>query len=99
MCIRDSPYLVEEVPTTLVPIASLGRAYGSPCPTIESIIHIAGTLTCTDYWTRGRTVERMGLAGVPLRDLGRAVREGPPIPPPPNASAQHASRTSLTQEH
>ncbi|MEJ5171557.1 MAG: NAD/NADP octopine/nopaline dehydrogenase family protein [Fimbriimonadales bacterium] len=93
------PYLVEEVPTTLVPMASLGRHYGLVCPTIEAIIHLAGTMTSTDYWSVGRTVERMGLAEVPLKELGQAVREGPPIPPPPNATALHASRTLLTQEH
>lgn len=69
-------YITEDVPMSLVPIASLGDMLGVPCPTIRAIIHLANLLHHCDYWQVGRTVERMGLAGLSLRELQRRVLEG-----------------------
>jgi len=62
-------YIQEDVPTSLVPIASVGRMFGVETPAIDAIIRIAGVLTQEDYWASGRTVERLGIAGMSLRDL------------------------------
>ena len=56
-------YLAEDVPCGAVPVASLGRAVGVPMPIHESLIELAGVVHGCDYWTVGRTVERLGLAG------------------------------------
>jgi opine dehydrogenase len=69
-------YLTEDIPTNLVPIASLGRQFGAPAPTIEGLIQIGGAMTGVDYWAQGRTVERLGLAGLSLRDLRLLVVDG-----------------------
>jgi opine dehydrogenase len=62
-------YLTEDVPTSLVPIASTGRKFGVETPTINSIIHIASILNKTDYWEIGRTVEKLNIHNMSLKDL------------------------------
>ncbi len=62
-------YITEDVPMSLVPIASLGRKFGQPTPTMDSIIHLASTMMGEDYWETGRTVERLGIAEMSLREL------------------------------
>lgn len=62
-------YITEDVPMSLVPLASLGGMLGVPTPIIRAIIDLAGALNATDYWKEGRTVERLGIAGMSVRDL------------------------------
>lgn len=69
-------YITEDVPMSLVPIASLGEMLSVPCPTIKAIIHLANLLHECDYWQTGRTVESMGLAGLSLRELRLRILEG-----------------------
>lgn len=72
-------YITEDVPMSLVPIASLGDMLGVPCPTIKAIIHLANLLHGCDYWQTGRTVESMGLAGLSLREIRLRILEGIPL--------------------
>ncbi len=74
----DTRYLWEDVPMSLVPIASMGDMLGSRCPTIKAVIHLAGLLNGCDYWAEGRTVESMGIAGYSLQQIRRLVLEGAP---------------------
>ncbi len=69
-------YLHEDVPMSLVPIASIGEMLEVPTPTIRAIIQVASTLTGCDYWSTGRTVERLGLAGLSVKEIRRLVVEG-----------------------
>jgi len=62
-------YVVEDIPTCLVPIASVGRALGRPAPTIESIVTLATAMTGTDFRAMGRTIESLGLQDMSVRDL------------------------------
>lgn len=62
-------YLTEDVPTSLVPMASIGRKFGVPTPTMDGIIHLASLMTGEDFWATGRTVERLGLQDTSLREL------------------------------
>jgi opine dehydrogenase len=72
----DHRYLWEDVPMSLVPIASMGDMLGVPCPTIKAIIHLANLLHDCDYWQSGRTVEKLGLAGLTLQQIRQLVLEG-----------------------
>ncbi|HUT75701.1 MAG TPA: NAD/NADP octopine/nopaline dehydrogenase family protein [Armatimonadota bacterium] len=74
----DHRYLNEDVPMSLVPIASLGDMLGVETPTIDAAIHLAGLLNGCDYWAEGRTVERLGLAGLSLKQIRELVLEGLP---------------------
>jgi len=69
-------YLTEDVPMSLVPIASIGDLLGSPCPTIKTVIALANLMHGCDYWETGRTVEKLGLAGLDLPGIRRLVLEG-----------------------
>ncbi|MDL1911381.1 NADP transhydrogenase subunit alpha [Chloroflexi bacterium CFX6] len=69
-------YLFEDVPMSLVPIASLGKRYGVSVRGMESMIQIASIIHRTDYWRRGRTVEKLGLSEWSVSELTRFVKEG-----------------------
>jgi opine dehydrogenase len=62
-------YVSEDVPASLVPIASIGEMLGVPTPTIRTMIHLASTMHGVDYWQEGRTVERLGISGMSAREL------------------------------
>lgn len=72
----DVRYLTEDVPASLVPIASIGDLMGAPCPTIRAVIHLAEVLLGRDFWSKGRTVESMGLNDLTLRDIRRLILDG-----------------------
>ncbi len=65
----NTRYLTEDVPTSLVPIASVGKKFGIETPTIDSIIKLACILNQTDYWSIGRTVENLNISELTLREL------------------------------
>jgi len=69
-------YITEDVPMSLVPIASLGEMLGSPCPAICTVIHMANIMHGCDYWETGRTAEKLGLAGLDIQEIRRLVLEG-----------------------
>ncbi len=69
-------YITEDVPASLVPIAALGERYGVSVRGMESIIRLACIIHRTDYWRRGRTLERMGIAGMSVSEVTRYVMEG-----------------------
>jgi opine dehydrogenase len=56
-------YLTEDVPCGAVPTVALAQCAGMRLPVHESLIQLASNLTGCDYWTSGRTTERLGLAG------------------------------------
>ncbi|MGH2789156.1 MAG: NAD/NADP octopine/nopaline dehydrogenase family protein [Actinomycetota bacterium] len=57
-------HILDDVPNSLVPIASFGRAVGVATPTVDALIHLAGAMCSIDWWEEGRTVERLGLGGM-----------------------------------
>lgn len=67
-------YIWEDVPASLVPIASLGDMLGVPTPALKNIIHLASLIHGTDYWALGRTVDRLGLAGWDAETIRAFVR-------------------------
>ncbi|MBI3163942.1 MAG: NAD/NADP octopine/nopaline dehydrogenase family protein [Chloroflexi bacterium] len=69
-------YLFEDIPMSLVPIASIGKRYGVAVGAMESIIKIGSIIHRTDYWRRGRTVEKLGLEQWSVSELTRFVQEG-----------------------
>jgi len=69
-------YIFEDVPMSLVPIASLGQHYGVSVRGMDSIIRLACIVHRTDYWRRGRTVDRLGIGELSVSELTRYVNEG-----------------------
>lgn len=66
-------FITEDVPHGLVPVALLGRVLSVPTPVTDSLIWIASTVQGVDYWKEGRTLEKMGLAGLSLEEIRKAV--------------------------
>jgi len=69
-------YLLEDVSMSMVPIASLGDLVGAPTPTIKTFIHLASLIHDTDYWKEGRTVDKLGLEGMSIKDIRALVVRG-----------------------
>lgn len=69
-------YIFEDVPMSLVPIASLGQRYGVSVPGMDAIIRLACIIHRTDYWRRGRTIDRLGINNLSVSELTRYVNEG-----------------------
>ncbi|UCH35361.1 MAG: NAD/NADP octopine/nopaline dehydrogenase family protein [Armatimonadota bacterium] len=86
----DHRYLDEDVPMSLVPIASLGEMLGVETPTIRAIIHLACLLNQRDYWADGRTAERLGLAGLSLKEIRQLILEGLPDIPGSRRTSEQA---------
>ena len=69
-------YLFEDIPMSLVPIASLGQHYGVSVRGMDAIIRLACIIHRTDYWRRGRTLEKLGIEQLSVSELTRYVNEG-----------------------
>ncbi len=69
-------YIFEDVPMSLVPIASLGERFGVSVRGMDSIIRLACIVHRTDYWKRGRTVDKLGIGDMSETELMRYVNEG-----------------------
>lgn len=66
-------YIFEDVPMSLVPIASLGSMLGVATPSIDMIIELGSILHGRDFRTEGRTAERLGLAGLSVKEIQSLV--------------------------
>ena len=69
-------YITEDVPMSLVPIASFGQRFGVSVRGIDSIIRLACIIHHTDYYRRGRTVDKLGIGEWSVNELTRYVMEG-----------------------
>jgi opine dehydrogenase len=69
-------YITEEVPMSLVPIASLGKRFGVSVEGINSLISLACFIHNTDYWRKGRTVEKLGIKELSIGELTQFVETG-----------------------
>ncbi len=69
-------YIFEDVPMSLVPIASLGERFGVSVRGMDSTIRLACIVHRTDYWKRGRTVAKLGIGDLSQAELMRYVNEG-----------------------
>ena len=69
-------YITEDTPYTLVPMHEFGALAGVAHAAIESIIHIDNIYNDTNYYETGRTLAKMGLAGMGVPAMLRYVSEG-----------------------
>ena len=74
-------YMLEDVPTGLVPMISLGEMLGVQTPTMSAVAHLASCLVGRDLCAEGRTVQKLGLEGLTIRQIQRLVMEGEPDEP------------------
>ncbi len=71
-------YIFEDVPMSLVPMAALGMRYGVSVRGMDSMIRLANFVHSTDYWRRGRTLDKLGIEQYSVSELTEFVRDGLP---------------------
>ncbi len=69
-------YIFEDVPCSLVPLARIGKQYGVETATINAMITMANIVHSTDYWHKGRTLDRLGIEGFSVQELHHYVETG-----------------------
>jgi len=74
-------YISEDVPMSLVPMASLGQKLGVATPTIDMMIQLASLLHGRDYRAEGRTTKKLGLDGLTLKQIRQWVVGVEPLSP------------------
>lgn len=72
----DDRYLTEDVPYGLVPLSGLAKLVGKKTPVIDALVVMASALMGIEYWTEGRSLERLGIAGLSLDQLKRFLVDG-----------------------
>lgn len=53
-------YITEDVPYSLVPIATIAKSLGIETPNMDSIINLACMSNDIDYWKEGRNADKIG---------------------------------------
>ena len=69
-------YINEDVPMSLVPMASLGNVLGVRVRGMTSIIRQACIIRNRDFWALGRSVERLGISNIKPENLLSIVTDG-----------------------
>jgi len=62
-------YLTEDIPCSLVPMSSIAKMFGVATPVMDALIALASTMHARDYWSEGRTVESLDIAGLTLKQI------------------------------
>ena len=72
----DHRYIWEDVPMSLVPMASMAAMYKVAAPAINLTIDLANLMHGQDYRANGRTVRTLGIEGMSVAELHHLVTEG-----------------------
>jgi len=69
-------YLLEDIPTGLVPMAALGKLAGVDVVRMDTVIKLGEFLTGRDLTTSGRGLENLGLAGMTVQEIRKYLETG-----------------------
>src|SRR5262249_49286562 len=69
-------YLLEDVPTGVIPMIELGQAAGLPLPTLRSLVRLAGIALGENRWQDKRTLHMLGLANRSIKDIHTIIERG-----------------------
>ena len=61
---------------SLVPIAALGQRYGVSVRGIDSMIRLACIIHQTDYWRRGRTLDKLDIEQLSVDEIRQYAMDG-----------------------
>ncbi|HMF15878.1 MAG TPA: NAD/NADP octopine/nopaline dehydrogenase family protein [Gemmataceae bacterium] len=73
-------YLLEDVPTGLIPLIELGRTAGLALPVLRGLVHQAGLALGDNRWLNRRSLQVLGLAGLGAREIRMVIERGH-VPP------------------
>jgi opine dehydrogenase len=68
--------ILEDVPTGLVPLASLGALAGVPTPACRAVTDMCCVLLDRDFWAEGRNARNLGLSGMSVEGIREFVSTG-----------------------
>jgi len=63
---------------SLVPMVSVGRMLGVRTPTLTSLIHLASSIHSRDFMAEGRTIAKLGLSGMSVKEIRMLAVTGAP---------------------
>lgn len=69
-------FVTEDVPYGLAFMSSLGDMLNVPTPTMKSIVTLFSVINQVDYFKEGRTVEKLGIAGLSVSELNAYLSTG-----------------------
>ena len=69
-------YITEDAAMGNALMVSLGEMINVPTPVTRALITLASTINNTDYLTKGRTVDKLGLGGLNIDELNKYLYEG-----------------------
>ena len=69
-------YLLEDVPTGLIPLLELGAAAGLALPTLRSLVNLAGLALGVNAWPHERSLESLGLNGLSVPEIRCVITSG-----------------------
>ena len=69
-------YLLEDVPTGLIPLLELGRTAGLALPTLRSLVNLARIALGSRRWQGPRTLDVLGLDGLGTAKIRAFVEHG-----------------------
>jgi opine dehydrogenase len=72
----DHRYVHEDIGFGLVPYAAFGQLAGVPTPTIDALVLLASVATGINFNERGLTLDKMGLAGMSVKQLKCYIETG-----------------------
>jgi len=75
-CSVQDRYITEDLPFGLVPRSELGDVVGVGTPVIEGIVSLGSVVCREDYWKTGRTLKKLGLAGMTGKEIMKMVEGG-----------------------
>lgn len=69
-------YIYEDVPYSLIPMSSIAKEFDIKTPAIDSIIMIAELITGVDFFSEGRTLDRLGLKDLSVKEIHEFAKKG-----------------------
>lgn len=69
-------YITEDIPYGMIPFAQFIEKLGYPCPTMKAVIHLANIVMGRDLSADARTLEKLGIARMDMKQLLKYVSEG-----------------------
>ncbi|ACV67377.1 NAD/NADP-dependent octopine/nopaline dehydrogenase family protein [Desulfohalobium retbaense] len=69
-------YLLEDIPTGLVPMIEMGKLMGVDTPRMELVARFGSSLLEEDFFAKGRTLKNLGLAGMGKDDFLQYLQTG-----------------------
>jgi opine dehydrogenase len=66
-------YITEDAPYLLVPCVEFAKLMNIETPIVTSVLHLTNAFNETNYFSDGRTLEKMGLSNLSMSEITKAI--------------------------